>query len=167
MIYEQINASIVTLGKQKQYDAIVHGCNCFCKMGAGVARQIRIHFPQAFEADLQTIPGDKNKLGTYTSAISDYGTTIINAYTQYYYGKRDLICYVNYEAMQAAFELINRDFKGSNIAMPQIGSGLGGGDWNIITTIISESFPDCKITIAIPKKKVHEDISFVYLMKKQ
>lgn len=80
-------------------DAIVHGCNCFCTMGSGIARQVRQKFPRAYEADLETISGDKNKLGTYSSAeyvlstgsIRGRHLNVINAYTQYDFGGENAV----------------------------------------------------------------------------
>ena len=40
-------------------------------MGAGIARTIRHKFPQAYIQDIQTIKGDKSKLGTYTFSVVD------------------------------------------------------------------------------------------------
>lgn len=42
-------------------NVIVHGCNCFCNMGAGIAKQIKNTFPEAFDAD------KKQKWGIDTS----------------------------------------------------------------------------------------------------
>lgn len=33
---------------------LIHGCNCFHTMGAGIARQIAQEFPQALETDKMT-----------------------------------------------------------------------------------------------------------------
>lgn len=43
---------------------LIHGCNCFHTMGAGIARQIVREFPQALETDKMTAYGDPDKLGT-------------------------------------------------------------------------------------------------------
>lgn len=43
---------------------LIHGCNCFHTMGAGIARQIAREFPQALETNKMTAYGDPDKLGT-------------------------------------------------------------------------------------------------------
>ena len=51
---------------------IIHGCNCFRSFGAGIAKSIKERYPEAYEADLNTGHGDKNKLGHYSYAkLSD------------------------------------------------------------------------------------------------
>ena len=98
--------------------AIVHGCNCFNTMGAGIALPIKQNFPAAYAADLKTVKGDKNKLGSYTFAQTEYGT-VINAYTQYDYLRFPGIINCVYDAIKRIFEKLNEDFKGKKIAIPK------------------------------------------------
>ncbi len=132
------------------FDAIVHGCNCFCAMGAGIARQIKDIWPEAYQADKDTKKGDKSKLGTYSKAdiiIKDKMLTIINAYTQYDYGFKRDVPPVDYDAIRKVFRQINSDFKGKKISIPKIGAGLAGGDWNKIQSIIEQETSDLDMTI--------------------
>ncbi|EFA78973.1 hypothetical protein PPL_08441 [Heterostelium album PN500] len=39
-----------------------HGCNCHCKMGKGIAREVRNRLPQMYSADKSSVIGDRNKL---------------------------------------------------------------------------------------------------------
>lgn len=120
-----------------QFDVIVHGCNCFCTMGSGVARQIREKFPEAYQADKNTARGDYGKLGAITSArIEANDLTVVNAYTQFRYGAEKM--HVDYKAVRECFKKIAKQFKGKKIAFPAIGCGLAGGDWNIVSKIIDE-----------------------------
>lgn len=118
-------------------DVIVHGCNCFCDMGAGIAKEIKEVFPSAYAADKKTIVGDINKLGTITfskSLINNHEVIIVNAYTQFNWegeGKK-----VNYPAIEKAFTDIKKQFSGKRIGYPLIGAGLGGGNWKVISKII-------------------------------
>ena len=58
-----IQGDLIKLAVAGEFDVIVHGCNCFCTMGAGIAKTIKQKFPTAYQADLATIKGDKTKLG--------------------------------------------------------------------------------------------------------
>lgn len=128
-----IKGDLLQLADGGTFDVIVHGCNCFNTMGAGIALQIKNKYPSAYEADTNTIKGDKDKLGTYTSAkVGDL--TIVNAYTQYRPGLNDLK--ENYSAIHDVMKKIAVDFQGKRIGLPFIGAGLAGGDWNIIKDII-------------------------------
>ena len=131
------------LEKIDEFNVIVHGCNCFCVMGAGIALQIKKKFPQAYMADLDTIAGDKSKLGTYTKAMHNQ-TTIINAYTQYSTTNE---VNVDYNAIREVFTKLNKHYSGSLVGIPKIGAGLAGGDWDKIYDIISEVTPDLYIKV--------------------
>lgn len=134
----QIYGDLIKLAIEGQFDIIVHGCNCFCTMGAGIAKSIKKEFPEAYDADLKTIKGDKSKLGSFTFAKvskENHEIIVINAYTQFNYkGKGNK---ADYEAIRSVFKKIKAEFSGKRIGYPLIGAGLAGGDWNIISEIIN------------------------------
>ena len=135
-----IKGNLITLATENYFDVIVHGCNCFCAMGAGIAKAIKKEFPEAYMADKQTVKGDKNKLGTISKArINRDGINLIvvNGYTQFNYrGKGTL---VDYDALASVFSLIKQNFSGQKIGYPKIGAGLAKGDWQIISSIINKA----------------------------
>jgi len=61
---KEITGDLLALALQGQFDVIVHGCNCFCTMGAGIAKTIKKQFPEAYVADQNTQPADHTKLGS-------------------------------------------------------------------------------------------------------
>ena len=134
----------------KNVDIIAHGCNCFCIMGAGIAKQIKLTFPGAYYSDLKTKAGDKDKLGKYTKYQVTDGPLILNCYTQYgINGPKSGEIDVDYDAIQCAMERIKKNYPGKRIAMPLIGAGLAGGSWDIIEKIIEDSLSGEDITIVI------------------
>ena len=144
-----IEGDLIQMAKDKKFDVIIHGCNCFNTMGAGIALQVKRNFKAAYQADQQTKKGDKKKLGTYTSAEVD-GVTIVNAYTQYAFSKG--VDAINYWAVRQVMRKISRDFKGKKIGYPMIGAGLAGGDWDLISLIIYEELKDQDHTLVKYKK---------------
>jgi len=114
------------------YDIVIHGCNCFNKMGAGFAKEIKTKYPEAYQADKHTKRGDKTKLGTF-SKYQKNGLIILNCYTQYYYGRRLTNGHppFDYDAFIKVLKLIRSHYGKRNFkfCMPKIGSGLAGGDW--------------------------------------
>lgn len=114
-----VNGDLIKLAQAGEFDVIVHGCNCFCTMGAGIAKAIKSAFPAAFQADLQTPNGDKAKLGTYSSAVIETGygqLTVINAYTQFNWrgnGNK-----ADYDAIRNVFRQLRSDFSGKRIGFP-------------------------------------------------
>ena len=122
-----------------EFDVIVHGCNCYCTMGAGIARTIKQVFPAAYRADLTTVAGDKNKLGYYSAAevqVNGKPLIILNGYTQFEWrgpGRK-----ADYEAIRQVFRRIKQTYTGKRIGYPAIGAGLAGGEWAVIAAIIEE-----------------------------
>lgn len=134
-----VTGDLLKLAVSGEFDVIVHGCNCFCTMGAGIAKGIKSLFPDAYEADQQTEKGDRSKLGTITWATVDClgrELTVVNAYTQYNYRGQGVL--LDYDALRQALELVKEKFSGQRIGYPRIGAGLAGGDWDRIALIISE-----------------------------
>lgn len=132
-----IQGNLITLAKQNYFDVIVHGCNCYCAMGAGIAQAIKSEFPEAYEADCRTPKGDKSKLGTISYASinrDDINLTVVNGYTQFNYSGSGVL--VNYDATSSVFSLVKKQFTGQTIGYPKIGAGLAKGDWQIISSII-------------------------------
>lgn len=132
---KKLEGDLIKLGKAGAFDVIVHGCNCFCTMGAGIAKGIKSEFPEAYAADMNTKSEDRSKLGTITYAHSG-NLIIVNAYTQFKWGGRGINA--DYEAIRQAFREIKSTFPGKRIGYPAIGAGLAGGDWNVISNIIEE-----------------------------
>lgn len=124
---------------------ILHGCNAQGVMGSGVAKAIRDKYPSAFSVYRYQYERGLMALGAVTYAEQDDGKTIINAVTQEFYGRGSSKVYVSYTAINEALARISwwlscRQYSESlpYVAMPKIGAGLGGGDWEIISEIIEQ-----------------------------
>jgi len=146
-----IKGDLIQLAKQGMFDVIVHGCNCFCQMGAGIARQVREQCPNAYLADRNTIPGDKSKLGKLSwGGPEKEGFICVNAYTQYGYSRNKVD--VDYDSVKECFKRIAEQFSDKTIGIPMIGAGLAGGDWNTICAIIEEELEDVDLTLVLYDK---------------
>lgn len=136
---KKIQGDLLKLALAGEFDVIVHGCNCQCTMGAGIAKSIKSLFPEAYEADCQTKKGDREKLGTISQAsvVRDgIRLTIVNAYTQFQW--RGPGVKADYNAICSAMRTVKSEFTGQRIGYPLIGAGLAGGDWSIIEEIINK-----------------------------
>ena len=49
-----VYGDLIDMALEGHFDVIVHGCNCFCAMGAGIAKQIKETFRSAYNEDLKT-----------------------------------------------------------------------------------------------------------------
>ena len=147
-VMKTITGDLIHLAKNGEFDLIVHGCNGFCTMGAGIAKGIKAALPAAYEADLGTGRGDRAKLGTCTYAEIDLNGSpfiVMNAYTQFDY--RGSGPKVNYEAVRSCFRWIREQHSGKRIGLPKIGAGLAGGDWARIAGIIAEELAGEDVTL--------------------
>jgi len=132
-----IQGDLLQLAADGHFDVIVHGCNCQCQMGKGIALSIKRRFPAAYRADLTTEKASREKLGMYSQArVSENGHefVVVNAYTQFHW--RGAGVRADYEAIERAMMAIAREFHGKRIGYPLIGAGLAGGDWARISAII-------------------------------
>lgn len=129
---------------------IVHGVNCQGTMGAGIALVIKNKYPKVYSDYIDFI--NKYSKGHETNhwLLSKVVYTevhdkliIASAFTQYSYGNNGQR-YVSYDALDHAFKNIADKSRetGLSIKFPMIGAGLGGGNWNIISTIIEENLKD-------------------------
>jgi O-acetyl-ADP-ribose deacetylase (regulator of RNase III) len=132
-----VRGDLLDLARRGEFDVIIHGCNCQCLMGKGIALSIKRQFPPAHAADLATEKGSAAKLGSYSSAtveINGGALTIVNAYTQFDWKGQGVKA--DYDAIHRVMRAIAHDFAICRIGYPKIGAGLAGGDWSVISAII-------------------------------
>jgi O-acetyl-ADP-ribose deacetylase (regulator of RNase III) len=132
-----IQGDLIELAKAGEFDVIIQGCNCQCRMARGIALTIEQQFPEAYTADCQTEIGDRTKLGNFTSVQIDrdgFNFTIVNGYTQFHWQGEGVLA--DYDAIRSVFRQVKHQFSGKRIGYPKIGAGLARGDWAIISDII-------------------------------
>lgn len=134
---ECVKGNLIDFAEEGRFNIIVHGCNCFNTFGSGLAKEIKQRYPGAYDADHLTIKGDRLKLGGYSSCLTSKRFTIINAYTQYDYGK-DGKDRFEYDQFHLFLKKIARKYPIARYGFPKIGSGLAGGNWNRIEAILNE-----------------------------
>lgn len=142
---------------------IVHGCNAQGVMGSGVALAVKLKYRHVFEhyRARYELQGVGLNLGeAYPVPIND-NLIVWNAITQdkYGYGTRQ----TSYDAVATCFEQINTGITAAfvlnhlspptEIHIPLIGAGRGGGNWEIIREIIEQtmSYP---VTLWMPDDTV-------------
>ena len=138
MLY-QIKGDLLT----HDIPVFVHQCNCFGRMGAGIAKQIAERYPKVPAADVRYMQenGPRGIFGTILPVELADGRTCVNFYSQYYYGrgKRQ----TDYGAFARCLDALKEHLAGktylSAVGFPAgIGCGLAGGDWNVIFPMIEE-----------------------------
>lgn len=143
---KKVKGNIIDMIERGEITATAHGCNCFHTMGSGIAKTFNEYTGgKLLEADKQTVYGDINNLGNYTS-IDFNGVEFFNIYSQYVYAgqfKEDQQClvYVNWGAVYHALKNIVGALSGKDnsvLALPYIGCGLAGGEETSLIAILDE-----------------------------
>lgn len=117
---------------------IIHGCNAQGIMGSGVAKVIKEKWPEVYEVYALKHKTFGLTLGDIIPVTTSDGKIVVNCITQENFG-RDGLQYCDYDAIEKCFIQLNDralDWEVTEMALPKIGAGLGGGDWNIIESII-------------------------------
>ncbi len=136
-------------------------------MGAGIAKQIKDRYPQAYEADWKAFNQEYDKDGQYVHWLGKFSKAeindrkyIYNMYTQASIGTgRE----VHYEKFWQALKRVEQDLYAMNVAKHEydpspppflglpygISCGLAGGNWGIIKAMIEDIFIDSPIKVCI------------------
>ena len=134
-----------------EYDAILIGTNLYCTMSQGVQLKVMLNYPYAYNKNLETKYGDKDKLGTVLECKSEGEPTFCLCFiTKGYNFRPDLESdYLSYEALEKCLNLVNILYKGKNIACPLLGSSRfdGNGNKEKIYEIFNKTLKDVNVTI--------------------
>lgn len=150
-------------------NVIAHSCNTRNIMGAGIAKQIKDRYPEAYEADTKAYNTEYDKNGQYVHWLGKFSKAeindrkyVYNMYTQASVGEGRQ---VDYEVFWKAVKRVEQDLFEMNVnkheydgsAPPILGlpygisCGLAGGSWRIIKAIIEDIFLDSPIKCYIVK----------------
>jgi len=147
-----VKGNLLTLAKEGNFDLIIHGANCFHKMGSGIAAQIAKEFPQAVVSDNCTLYGSPFKLGTFSFAhAANIASTpvyfqIINLYTQFLPGRN-----FEYSALIKGLDALKNAYilDKKSIGVPWIGCGIGGGDRQVVETILKHWETQSNVSLTV------------------
>ena len=149
---------MITIKNGSLFDAaegiICHQVNCKGNMGRGVAKQFRNLFPIAFQKYDQ-----KCFCGDYAPTL--LGEILIHQETEWprlytcsmfaqYDWRGHNVCNTDYPSFRECCFHIKKFAQERNLTihMPyKIGCGLGGGEWEIVYSIIEEELNDCNVIL--------------------
>ena len=130
-----------------EQDILAHGCNCVGGFGSGVSGVMAKLHPKAKEKYLEKFNTEGWKLGDI-QLVESNGKIIANCATQQKYFPRNIVN-ADYPAIEICMLKLYKLCKHTNktLAIPKIGAGLAGGDWNKIEAILKEVFEDIDVNV--------------------
>lgn len=134
-------------------DIIGHGVNCQNVMGSGIARalfekwpEVKEQYHMAFEIMPDQFP--EQYLG-YMQPVELDGIVVVNLFTQQNFGNDGQV-YLSYNALKQALHGLKEychSWGYKTIALPKIGCGLAGGNWDKVKPIIEEILEDFTVKV--------------------
>jgi O-acetyl-ADP-ribose deacetylase (regulator of RNase III) len=132
----------------KDQDCVfIHGCNAQGVMGSGIAKLVKVNYPEAYKGYKQVQKEQGLHLGQVIAVQTVEGPTIINAITQEFYGRDANVKYADYDAIIIVCQAVVKHFKDKPIHLPMIGGGLGNLDVKRLTAIFQEVFREVDATL--------------------
>lgn len=137
-----------------QDNIIGHQVNCYGIMGAGLAKQIKAKYPNVFKEYLSLCNLYENRdkrldlLGQCQFVAIGKDKYIVNIFGQYGMGTSRQ--QTDYDALhRGLLELMSYSVKNElSVALPYgLGCGLAGGDWEIVSDMISDVFINSDISL--------------------
>ncbi len=133
---------------KSEANIIAHGVNCVGGFGAGIAGQIAKKHPIVKKEYLSKFYSDDWKLGEVQYVEIEYSGVdvvkfIANCSTQIDYKPKGIL-HCDYEALETCMNNLKCTCLNNNytLAMPKIGCGLAGGNWELVSRIIENVFGD-------------------------
>lgn len=128
-------------------NAIAHGVNCKGVMGAGIALEVKRRYPEAYNGYVRYLnrydPIQYTAIGTmHPYPVPGTNLHILNCFTQVDTAKQRGEVAISYQAIFTSFSVAGLYCKENGIkelAIPQVGAGLGGGNWKIIFQLIANA----------------------------
>jgi O-acetyl-ADP-ribose deacetylase (regulator of RNase III) len=130
-------------------DIICQQVNCRAVMGAGLAKEIRAHFPGVYDGYIRFCAGKTpqellGKVNFVSENVEGKTYVFANIFGQLDYGRGGRQ-YTDYAALESGFREVHAYAKEKNlsVAIPYgIGCGLGGGCWERVKEVINKIFND-------------------------
>lgn len=133
---------------------IIHGCNTTNLPAGGFAGFCFMKYPKALAAHHAYTGSDASPglLGTFTHSFVTPSLVVANLYTQTYPGAGSL----SYEAIRNSVKKLVVCIKlglfgkiEPAVVFPKVGAGIAGGDWEIISSILSEELQGLDATLYV------------------
>ena len=136
---------------EENVEAVVNPVNCVGVMGAGLARQFKLAYPDNFIFYAEVCRLGKLSPGrvlVYSRGVMYNPKYIVNFPTKRYW--KEPSCLEDIKSGLVSLLETIREFNIKSIAIPPLGCGLGGLDWKIVKPLILETVqqvPDTHVVL--------------------
>lgn len=130
------------------FEVIAHGCNCAGGFGAGVAKVIANKYPHVRKEYLKKFYSVGWKPGDVQLVSLNEKQSIANCGTQKHYLPRNKDLF-EYEAFETVCRQLRDHCLKNNLrlALPKIGAGLAGGNWDRILAIMEKELEGVTVRV--------------------
>ncbi len=141
---------------EAQAEALVNTVNTVGVMGKGVALQFRRAFPDNYRAYAKACKRDEVEVGkvfVFDRGTIEHPRYIINFPTKRHWRERSRIEYIQTGLKDLVRQIRVLDIR--SIAVPPLGCGYGGLDWDEVRTLIEEAsdrLPDVEFLVYEPQE---------------
>lgn len=154
MVIQIVTGNLFEINNTDKVCIVIHQVNCKGIMGAGLAKEVRSLYPMAYDYYMHKCNNDgygERSLGSAQFVlVADTERNIryiVNLFGQNEYGRDKR--YTSYDAIASGLQEV-KDFirshvlaKGYGVVVRipyRMGCGLGGGEWDIVYSIIKSAF---------------------------
>lgn len=147
MAIEIVNGNVLDAFADRKINFLVHCCNMQHVMGAGIAKQIKHTYPEAYTVDGIWFLSKNPDFSHMSVARISTNRYVINVYGQRYYGTENR--QLNYAFLRTGLtQLASITDTADTIGLPYgMGCGLAGGDWPTVLKIIEDVFQNHEVKI--------------------
>lgn len=124
-------------------DVLVNTVNCVGVMGKGVALAFKKKYPSMFKQYKQDCQNSFVYPGSVILYKGEDGKLIINFATKDHWRHKSRYCYIE-DGLESLKKTLQQQKDGTIVAIPALGCGHGGLDWNIVRRMIAKFLGDLK-----------------------
>lgn len=128
-----------------------HGCNCVGAMGKGIAVQFKQNFPGMYAQYKRLCTTGQFKPGDVFAFEYEPGKFVFNLATQEHYVRRlGRLASIKWIKESVSKMISIAEQRGvTDIALPKIGAGLGGLQWDDVKRALEEVGSDTKVVLHV------------------
>jgi len=135
----------------KEVIAFAHGCNCAGSMGKGIAVTFRKKWPEMYQEYKRRCSKKQFKLGD-VFYWQEEGYQIFNLGTQKHWRSKAELNAIK-KAITTMLTLAEQQAI-RTIALPKIGAGLGGLNWQVVKDAIQQIAEQTQITLIVVEEYI-------------